>query len=70
MRGGATLFELSNGECRREMRAELIRTRDTLDYFSSRLGAPPLSSNGHERAAEGAPTCNCVWVADGRLSAA
>jgi hypothetical protein len=64
MRGGAPLFELSDGECRCETRAELIRTRDARDYFSPRLGAPPLSSNGHERAAEGANE------ADGPFSAA
>jgi hypothetical protein len=58
------MFELSDGECRCETRAELIRTRNTHDYLSSRLGAPPLSSNVHERAAEGANE------ADGPFSAA
>ena len=54
MRGGAPPFELSG---RRETRAELMpRARRTNHHLSPRLGAPPLSSNGHERAAEGAPT--------------
>ena len=34
----------------------LEAARDAYDCLSPRLGAPPLSSNGHERATEGAPT--------------
>jgi hypothetical protein len=62
MRGDAPLFELSDGVCRRETRAELIP--HAYDYLSPRLVAPPLSSNGHERATEG------VNEADGPFSAA
>ena len=40
---------------RREKRAELIRMRGVLLYV--------------ERAAEGAPKCNYVWIADGPFSA-
>ena len=64
MRGGVPLFELNDGVCRRETRAELIRREEPHDYLSPRLEAPPLSSNGHEPATEGANE------ADGPLSAA
>ena len=64
MRGGAPLFELSDGVCRRETRAELIPQGIAYDCLSPRLGASPLSSNGHERAIEGANE------ADGPFSAA
>src|ERR1700687_6432634 len=62
MRGGAPLFELTDGVCRRETRAELIpHARRTNHHLSPRLRASPLSSNGHERAAEGAPTAFAEW---------